>query len=232
VLARGRTPSLQSQCHHRHVVLARKGWAIEVETWFGLDTWMWIAIEAAAFAVVVAVLIAAIGLKMQSGRHQHRTRGLRTAFGPEYERTVSAKGQSAAEDDLDTRTIQAASVSTHQLSSIEGEHYSEAWAAAQARFVDDPAEAVTSADRLVMEVLQARGYPATSFDDAANAVSVDHPRVVVEYHAAHDAMERSQHGSGETEDLREAMVRYRTIFAELLDVRQTGTTPPQPSAAA
>jgi len=203
-----------------------------METWFGLDMWMWIAIEAAAFAAIVALLIATIGLRMQSGRHQRRTRGLRTAFGPEYERTVREKGRSAAEDDLDTRTEAAASVGTHQLSNIEGEHYSEAWATAQARFVDDPAEAVTAADRLVRELLQARGYPSATFEAAANAVSVDHPRVVVEYHAAHDAMERSQHGAAATEDLREAMVRYRTVFAELLDVRQSGTMPPQPAAAA
>jgi hypothetical protein len=97
--------------------------------------------------------------------------------------------------------------------------------------VDDPAEAVTSADRLVIEVLQARGYPAANFDDAADAVSVDHPRVVVEYHAAHEAMEQSQHGTGDTEELRGAMVRYRTIFAELLDVRSPGPGASQPAAA-
>jgi hypothetical protein len=93
-----------------------------METWFGLDTWMWIAIEAAAAAVIVTIVIAAITLKMRSGRHHRRTRGLRRAFGPEYDRTVSQKGQSSAENDLDTRTARAGSLDIHPLSSIEGQH--------------------------------------------------------------------------------------------------------------
>jgi len=197
-----------------------------MQTWFGLETWMWIAIEAAVAVGIVAIVIVALSLRARSGRHEKRTSGLRDAFGPEYARTVDEKGQSAAENDLDARTQRAGTLDVHALSSIEGQHYSEAWAATQARFVDSPAEAVTSADRLVIEVLQARGYPTANFEDGAQAVSVDHPRVVVDYRAAHEAAERSQRGAGSTEDLREAMIRYRQIFTEILDVRGSDARQP------
>ncbi|MEP7214632.1 MAG: hypothetical protein ABI782_00175 [Anaerolineaceae bacterium] len=193
-----------------------------MQTWFGLENWMWIAIEAAiVLAIAVAVIVS---LKQRAGHR--RTGRLHESFGPEYDRTVSEKGRGKAEDDLDTRTKRAESVDVRPLTLIEGNHYKEVWAAAQARFVDDPSDAVTRADRLVTEVLQARGYPTDDFDISANAVSVDHPRVVIDYRAAHEAAERNQRGAASTDDLRSAMTQYRAIFDELVDVSSTNGRQP------
>jgi len=148
-----------------------------MQTWFGLENWMWIAIEAAAVAVVVLLIVSAI---VRANSRNKRTGRLNDAFGPEYTRTVDEKGRAKAEEDLDLRSKNAASIELHQLSAIEGRHYLEEWTATQAHFVDNPGDAVNQADRLVTEVLQARGYPAGDFEARANSVSVDHPKVVVE----------------------------------------------------
>ena len=42
----------------------------------------------------------------------------------------------------------------------------------QARFVDDPREAVTEADRLVGEVMAARGYPVGDFEQRSAVVEI------------------------------------------------------------
>lgn len=187
-----------------------------MQTWLGLENWMWIAIEAAVVAVILLMIVSA---KVRANSREQRTGLLNDAFGPEYARTVDEKGRTQAENDLDLRTKNATSIELHQLSAIEGKHYLAEWTATQAHFVDNPGEAVNHADRLVTEVLQARGYPAGDFEARANAVSVDHPKVVVEYRAAHDAAERNQRGDASTDDLRSAMTQYRAIFNELIDVR-------------
>jgi hypothetical protein len=87
----------------------------------------------------------------------------------------------------------------------------------QAQFVDDPKSAVTRADQLVNEVMQARGYPMGEFDQQASLISVDHPVVVDNYRSAHNIADRHSRGLASTEDLRQAMVHYRSLFDELLE---------------
>jgi len=67
-----------------------------------------------------------------------------------------------------------------------------------------------------MDVMQARGYPMGDFDQRAADISVDYPVVVENYRAAHDIAHRHNRGQAGTEDLRKAMVHYRTLFQELL----------------
>jgi len=69
---------------------------------------------------------------------------------------------------------------------------------------------------LVNEVMQARGYPMGNFEQRAADISVDHPIVVENYRAAHDIALRHSRGQASTEDLRKAMVYYRSLFDELL----------------
>ncbi|HJQ42185.1 MAG TPA: hypothetical protein VJ831_03805, partial [Jatrophihabitantaceae bacterium] len=59
-------------------------------------------------------------------------------------------------------------------------------------------------------------YPVEDFDDQAELVSVDHPRVVENYRAAHAVYDRTQTQRASTEDLRQALVNYRALFDELL----------------
>ena len=89
----------------------------------------------------------------------------------------------------------------------------------QARFVDDPSGALGDAHRLVQQVMGARGYPTDDFDRQADVISVDHPQLVADYRAAVRLTKDSDGDGASTEDLREAMVHYRALFARLLDTQ-------------
>jgi len=83
-------------------------------------------------------------------------------------------------------------------------------------FVDDPDGAVAAADRLVTEVMSARGYPIEDFDTRAADLSVEHPRVVENYRIARALAVRRHRGEAGTEELRQAVVNYRALFDDLL----------------
>ena len=99
----------------------------------------------------------------------------------------------------------------------------------QERFVDQPAQAATAADTLITRVMEARGYPMKDFDAQAELVSVDHPDTVENYRFAHAVRQRSQTQQASTEDLREALLRYRSLFDELLRPEATAQQPPPPA---
>ena len=173
-----------------------------------MTTWVWILIVIAA--VVVVALIA-------MGARQRRTMALRQRFGPEYDRAVEAReGRRPAEADLRDREKQRARLDIKPLSEGVRVRFAEEWRDVQERFVDQPSEAVVAADRLVYSVMEARGYPMGDFDAQAGLVSVDHPDVVENYRFAHGVYEQAQQQQASTEDLREALLRYRSLFGELL----------------
>jgi hypothetical protein len=80
--------------------------------------------------------------------------------------------------------------------------------------------------------MEARGYPVGDFEQRAADVSVDHPTVLEHYRAAHEIARRHAQGQASTEDLRQAMVNYRTLFAELLEEPRTVETHPDTSRPA
>jgi hypothetical protein len=65
-----------------------------------------------------------------------------------------------------------------------------------------------------------RGYPMADFERSAADLSVDHPQVVSNYRAAHDIAERDARGDADTEALRRAVVHYRALFTDLLEVHE------------
>src|SRR5262249_23083739 len=150
-----------------------------------------------------------------------RTQQLRGRFGPEYERTVREFGnRRAAEAELQRRVHRTTRYAIRDLPPHERDWFAEQWRIEQARFVDEPGEAVTQVHRLVNEVMKARGYPVSAeFERNAEDVSADHPMVVEHYRLACDIAERHQRGEANTEDLRKAMVNYRALFEELLGAR-------------
>jgi type I site-specific restriction endonuclease len=173
-----------------------------------MATWLWIVI---VVAVVVAVALIAMAAR------QRRTTALRQRFGPEYDRTVEAReDRRAAEADLRQREKQRAQLDLRPLPEDMRARFGQEWQNLQERFVDQPSEAVVAADRLVYTVMETRGYPMRDFDAQADLVSVDHPEVVENYRFAHDIRERAQAQQASTEDLREALLRYRSLFDELL----------------
>lgn len=180
--------------------------------------------------IVVAVLLAA-GIAWIAVQRQ-RTARLTKQYGPEYRRTVDSAGdQREAERDLDARRDRVKGFELRALSGDERDRYLASWKESQAHFVDDPAGAISQADVLVQEVMRARGYPMTDFEQRAADISVDHPHVLDEYRAAHNIAERHAAAGVETEDLRQAMVHYRALFDDLLQT-ESPTTQQEPPAGA
>ena len=122
-----------------------------------------------------------------------------------------------AEAELARRAERVKALHIRPLEPAQRARFADAWRADQARFVDDPTQAVAEADRLVGELMQARGYPVGDFEQRAADVSVDHPHVVENYRTAHDIAVRQARGEADTEALRKAMVHYRALFDDLLD---------------
>jgi len=179
-----------------------------------METWMIVAIGAVVVAAVVVV--AALVISSSQRRSAKQTTKLQEGFGPEYAKAVGDQGRSGAEEDLLKRQQRANLFPVRTLSAIEVARYNETWTATQAQFVDNPGAALTAADRLVAEVITARGYPGTEFEQGASALSVDHPRAVQEYRAAHEVVLRNQRNPVPTDELRAAMVQYHAVFAELM----------------
>jgi hypothetical protein len=188
-----------------------------------METWMMIAIGAAA--IVALLLIVALAMRAKHQRSRKQTARLQEGFGPEYTKAVGDQGRSSAENDLLKRQQRAEALQVRPLSAIEVERYTETWIATQAQFVDEPGAALTAADRLVTEVIGARGYPAAEFEQGASAVSVDHPRAVQDYRFAHEVALRNQRNPAPTDELRAAMVQYRTVFTELMLGAAAGAQP-------
>jgi len=172
---------------------------------------------AAAVILIIAILV---WLYVQKRRHA--TAGLREKFGSEYDRAVLLHGsERKAQAKLEDREKRVEKLNIRDLDPIEHERFSKRWESVQSRFVDSPKGAVTEADDLVSSLMKARGYPVSDFDQRAADISVDHPRVVENYRSAHEiALRVAKVGKDEatTEELRTAMIHYRSLFEELAQV--------------
>jgi hypothetical protein len=172
--------------------------------------------------LVVAVVVA-------RGRRR-RSVALREHFGPEYEAAVQRHGGAArAEAELAARQKRVQKLDIRPLPEVEQRRFVDAWRRVQAGFVDNPAGAVREANRLIKELMQAKGYPVGDFDQRAADLSVEHPRVVESYRLARQIAETNERGQASTDDLRGALVHYRVLFAEVLEDRareeEQATTP-------
>jgi hypothetical protein len=173
-----------------------------------MQPWVWVLL-------VVVVIVLAVAL--WAAARQRRSANLRQRFGPEYERTVeAADDRRGAEQELADRARRRDRLNIVALPEPARARYADQWRAIQERFIDDPGGSVGSAHALLDQVMAERGYPTRDFEEQADLVSVDHPRVVDNYRAAYTVYRRQQEGQASTEDLREALVRYRSLFDELL----------------
>lgn len=170
-------------------------------------------IEVVLIIIVVLAVVAAVAVVWVGSRR----RALRTRFGPEYDRTVAEQeSRAAAERELRERERRHAELTLRPLSAESRGRYAAAWAEIQARFVDSPAEAVGAADDLVTRLIAERGYPTTGYDDQLARLSVEHARTLTHYRDAHEIQLRNERGEASTEQLRQAVVHYRELFADLL----------------
>jgi hypothetical protein len=165
--------------------------------------------------VVVLVILGAIVVPMVARRR--RSQKLQEHFGPEYEHTVQALGdEKKAQAELDERQKHVEALDIRPLSDAERERYLADWAAVQSKFVDEPVQATREADRLIMEVMQLRGYPVADFEQRAADISVNYPALVSNYRAAREIASKNEQQQATTEELRLAVLYYRSLFEELL----------------
>jgi hypothetical protein len=174
------------------------------------------ALQVEIFIGVVAVVAAGIVFWLLT--RKRRTGRLRTQFGgAEYSRAVQEGGsQRRAEATLDQRSERVRGLTIRPLAAEDRARFLESWSRVQARFVDGPGGAITDADKLLGDVMTSRGYPVSGFEQRAADISVDHPLVLENYRVAHASALRHTNGQASTEDLRQAMIHYRTLFEELV----------------
>ena len=172
--------------------------------------------------VAALIVIAAVLVWLYVRNRRRTTAGLRQKFGSEYDRAVLAHGsERKAESKLEDREKRVEMLKIRDLDPTEHNRYSRQWEAIQSRFVDSPKGAVVEADDLVSSVMKTRGYPVSDFDQRAADISVDHPRVVENYRSAHEIALRLGKDQATTEDLRTAMIHYRSLFEELVQAPTT-----------
>lgn len=175
-------------------------------------------LDTKTIAIIVVAIIVVLLIAWAVTRKK-RTDALRRRFGPEYERAVREQGPGKAEAVLAQREKRVEKLPIRNLTLDERERFVTDWRVVQSRFVDDPQGAVADADTLVTRLMQTRGYPMSDFEQRAADISVDHPRVVDNYRAAHEIALRQRKGEATTEDLRNAVIYYRSLFDDLLGTR-------------
>jgi hypothetical protein len=177
--------------------------------------------EVSTAQIVVIIVIAVMAIAVVATWlfvRKRRTERLQNKFGGgEYSRAIKEGGsRQKAESELDKRAERVEALHIHPLAAGDRARFIDSWTKLQARFVDSPGGAVTEADQLLGDVMSARGYPMSNFEQRAADISVDHPLVLDNYRAGHQAALRQTRGQATTEDLRGAMIHYRTLFEELV----------------
>jgi hypothetical protein len=169
-------------------------------------------------AVVVILVIAGAAIALSSSRRRSSER-LREELGPEYDRTLQAMGgEKKAQTELEQRRKRVEALNIRPLAEIERTSFLAAWTAVQSKFVDEPGQAIVDADHLIMQVMQARAYPVADFEQRAADISVNYPALVSNYRAAQAIAVKNEQRQADTEELRQAVLQYRSLFKELLGV--------------
>jgi hypothetical protein len=169
--------------------------------------------------LAVVLIVVALGVVAWLVAQKQKSLKLRRRFGPEYDRAVNEfGGRAKAERKLKEREARVARLTLVPLTTADAARFSESWRALQGRFIDSPKGVVAEADLLVRELMLKRGYPMADFEHRVADISVDHPGVVETYRAAQAIATRDLRGEADTEELRKAVVHYRTLFDELLEV--------------
>jgi hypothetical protein len=170
--------------------------------------------------VIAGVVLVVAGLSWLYMRRR-KTAALRQKFGSEYHTAVIVHGsERKAEANLADREKRVKQLTLRDLDSFEYERFTKQWKNVQARFVDSPKGAVMEADHLVSALMKARGYPVSDFDQRAADISVDSPKGVESYRSAHETTTRVGKLEATTDELRAAMIHYRALYEELMQVTQ------------
>ena len=170
------------------------------------------------FIIAVVLVVVLIGAILAPGfARRRRSARLHDQFGTEYDHTVQTMGgKKKAHAELDERMKHVEALDIRPLNAEERKHYLADWAAVQSKFVDAPGQAIVDADRLIIEVMQIRAYPVSDFDQRAADISVSYPSLVTNYRATREIAIKNEKHQANTEELRQAIIYYRSLFDELL----------------
>lgn len=167
---------------------------------------------AAVIVAVILIVALAAGVAVSA-----RRRRLQHQFGPEYDRAVTDQNSRLrAEAELTNRQRRVRKLDIRPLTEESRRRYAAEWMTIQEQFVDSPQTAVTDAYALVTEVMKERGYPTEDDDQAMADLSVEHAPTVGHFRAAKQVTESAATADIATEDLRQALIHYRALFADLL----------------
>ncbi|MDG6107155.1 hypothetical protein Daura_32465 [Dactylosporangium aurantiacum] len=182
----------------------------------------------AAIVAIVVLALAVVAIVAAVVSRHRRTEALRQRFGPEYERALDERhSRSAAERELQQRERRHAELQLRELDPQQRQRYAEQWERMQAHFVEEPEAATREADELVTKVMGERGYPVEDFDTRVQDLSVDHAETLGHYRDAHEINKVNERGQASTEQLRQALMHYRLLFAELLGDASGGRPTPR-----
>ncbi len=165
--------------------------------------------------IVILLIIAVLAVMALVGRQ--RTKRLQERFGPEYNRTIDEIGdQRQAERELEERVAHVNTLNIRPLSADEVNRYALQWQETQRQFVDEPLAALQKADRLIREVMKAKGYPVEDFEQRVADISVDYPELVTDYRGMHLIAIKESKDKVSTEEMRQAMIHGRALFENLM----------------
>jgi hypothetical protein len=173
--------------------------------------------------VIVVIVLAVLGMVAMQQMRKRRSEQLKERFGPEYERSVAGSdNKQEAENQLREREKRHKDLELRDLDEGQRRQFDERWSDLQRDFVDDPGGAVRGADRLVVDVMSARGYPVDKFDQRADDLSVRYPSMTQHYREARRIAQANEQGRASTEDLRGAVTNYRSLIGELVHDQDAG----------
>jgi FtsZ-interacting cell division protein ZipA len=170
------------------------------------------------FIIAVIMILVVVGLILAPFfAHRKRSQQFHDKFGAEYDRTVKTSGNhKKAQAEMNEREKHVGTLSVHPLSSVDHDRYLADWSAIQAKFIDQPGQAIVEADHLITEVMRKRDYPVSDFEQRAADISINYPDLVSNYRLAREIANKNSHHQASTEELRQAMVYYRSLVDELL----------------
>jgi hypothetical protein len=174
----------------------------------------------AIIGIIVVVIVVVAAVVIASG--ELRRARMRRQFGPEHERLAQELGsKKKADAELAARQRRVQALNIHELSADQQASYSGDWTAVQERFVDTPTEAVSAASTLIWNVMRDRGYPVDDRKASIEALSYYHADSLDGYRRT----QALQIDTATTEELREAMIRFRAMFENLTGLKNDQGNP-------
>lgn len=169
--------------------------------------------------LTVILIVVFFGIVLGIGAYIRRSKQkkFRAKYGEEYDLAMEKTGSAKkAQTELRERKKHYNLLNIRPLTDVERGRYRSEWTDVQSSFVDEPGKAIGAADRLIIEVMQKRDYPLSDFAQRAADVSIKYPELVKNYRAAREIAMRNTDQKASTEELRQAMIHYHSLFEELV----------------